>query len=116
MMCGRRSVLGQWVELVEGSPCSLPGSQGEKLGFIPSVNSKILLQMSGIVFFPHLLSFVFWGPLFFFFRNTFEGLSELEGRVSAHYVRSPLPTVVAISRPLWGGSFCHRQQTLARDT
>lgn len=67
-----------------------------------------------------LYSFLTFCLLYFgglFFRNTFEGLSELEGgTVSAHYVRFPLPTVVPIFRLLWGESFCHQQQTLARNT
>lgn len=60
-----RSVLGQWVELRERSPCSLPGSQGTMLGSTLSADPKILLEMkNGVVVFPHLLSFVIWGASF----------------------------------------------------
>lgn len=52
---------------------SLPGSHGEKLEFILSADSKILLETkNGILFFLHCLSF---GCLLF--RNISEELSEL---------------------------------------
>lgn len=79
-----------------GGGVSLPGSHEEKLGFILSADSKILLETkNGILFFPHRPSFEC-----LLFRNIFEELSELEGRVSAHQI--PFTHCVPISWPLWG--------------
>lgn len=79
-----------------GGGVGLPGSHGEKLGFILSADSKILLETkNGILFFPHCLSF---GCLLF--RNISEELSELGGRISAHQI--PFTHYVPISWPPWG--------------
>lgn len=47
----------------ERAQCSLPGSQGEQLAFILSAAARVLLEMKKmLVFFPHLLSFLIFGP------------------------------------------------------
>lgn len=91
------------------------GSQGEKLGFILSADSRILLEMNGIVFFPHLLSFCDWeGGSVFFLRNTFVGSQNWKEGLAPTGL-DPFTHCCTYFLAAVGASLCQEQQTLAGD-
>lgn len=92
-----------------GGGVSLPGSHGEKLGFILSADSKILLETkNGILFFPHCLLGASCLEIYLRSSQNWE-----EGLVPTKFL---LPTTYPFPGRRGGGRNCQKQQTLARNT